>query len=110
MYLENNGIRHYPIRAILSWVLVAIWMALIFFLSHQPAEQSGMLSTGLAERFILFFRGELSADRVEKLDGILRSMAHGLIFYMLGLFLAWAFFEVHIRDLRNAAVTLAVGL
>ena len=110
MYLENNEIRHYPIRAILSWVLVAIWMALIFFLSHQPAEQSGMLSTGLAERFILFFRGELSADRVEKLDGILRSMAHGLIFYMLGLFLAWAFFEVHIRDLRNAAVTLAVGL
>lgn len=110
MYLENNEIRHYPVRAIMAWILVAAWMALIFFLSHQPAEQSGMLSTGLAERLILFFRGDSSAEHIEKFDGMLRSMAHGLIFFLLGLFLSWAFFEVRIRDLRNAAVTLAVGL
>ena len=110
MYLENNEVRHYPIRAICAWMTVAAWMALIFFLSHQPAEQSGLLSTGLAEHLILLFRSDAPIAVVEKLDAILRSLAHGLIFFVLGLVLSWAFTEIHVRELRNAALTIAVGL
>lgn len=110
MYLENNQVRQFPVRAVIAWICVASWMAVIFFLSHQPADQSGQLSTGLAERLILIMRGEVSPDRVDALDGLLRSMAHAFIFLMLGFFLTWALAEIHVHDLNNAVLTLLIGL
>ena len=110
MYLENNQVRHFPVRAVIAWICVASWMIVIFCLSHQPAEQSGQLSTGLAERLLLLVRGEMSTERIEALDGLLRSVAHAFIFLILGLFLSWALAEIHIRDLGNAALTLLLGL
>lgn len=40
------------LRKILPWVLVVLWMALIFYLSHQPATESNELSTGITEIII----------------------------------------------------------
>lgn len=37
------------IQKILSWTAVVLWMALIFNLSSQVAEQSDQLSTGLTK-------------------------------------------------------------
>ena len=33
----------------LSWTAVIVWMAFIFLLSHQPAEESRELSRGMTE-------------------------------------------------------------
>lgn len=37
-------------RKVISWLLVVLWMALIFYLSHQPASESNRLSAGMTER------------------------------------------------------------
>ena len=36
-------------RKIIPWLLVILWMALIFYLSHQPANKSNGLSKGATE-------------------------------------------------------------
>lgn len=36
-------------RKILPWLLVVLWMALIFYLSDQPATKSNGLSKGATE-------------------------------------------------------------
>jgi len=41
-------------RKVISWLLVILWMALIFYLSHQPATESNSLSTGITERIVAF--------------------------------------------------------
>lgn len=109
MYLENNQVRHSSGWAVIAWICVAAWMTLIFYLSHQPADQSGQLSTGLAEQLLLLINGEASADQVEAFDGLLRSMAHAFIFLMLGFFLSWALSEIHVRGRCNAALTVLIG-
>ena len=40
MYLENNEVKKYPIRTILAWTSVVIWMAVIFMFSNQSADDS----------------------------------------------------------------------
>ena len=40
-------------RKILSWTLAVLWMALIFYLSHQPAIESNGLSTGITEKIVV---------------------------------------------------------
>jgi VanZ family protein len=110
MYLENNQVRHFPVRAVIAWICVAAWMTVIFCLSHQPADQSGQLSTGLAEQLLLLVRGEVSTDQVEAFDGLLRSMAHAFIFLLLGFFLTWALAEISVRGLGNAVLTVLIGL
>ncbi|NLK51330.1 MAG: VanZ family protein [Syntrophomonadaceae bacterium] len=35
------------LKKTLSWAAVVFWMALIFYLSHQPATASNELSTGI---------------------------------------------------------------
>ena len=37
---------------LLSWATVILWMALIFFLSAQAAEQSDQLSSGITEKIV----------------------------------------------------------
>jgi VanZ family protein len=34
---------------VLSWTAVILWMALIFYVSQQPASESNELSTGIKE-------------------------------------------------------------
>jgi VanZ family protein len=40
------------LNKIFSWAAVIFWMALIFYLSHQPATESNGLSTGITETII----------------------------------------------------------
>ena len=40
------------LRMIISWALVISWMAVIFMLSSQVAEQSNELSTGITQTVI----------------------------------------------------------
>lgn len=66
-----------------SWLLVAVCMAIIFALSHQPAAQSSELSTnvmGFFAKILTNFIGYIGHDAF-------RSIAHALEYCGLGLLL-----------------------
>jgi len=50
-----------PIRKILSWTAVIIWMALIFNLSSQVAQQSNQLSKGVTKVIVKTVESEYLA-------------------------------------------------
>lgn len=105
MYLENNQIRRFPLLSILAWTAVVAWMGLIFYLSHQPAEESGQLSGMIANAVLnLFGRGGDPA-LVNAFNGTVRVIAHGTAFFVLGILVGIAFHQVQVTDLTNAILT-----
>lgn len=108
MYLENNQVKRYPIRIILSWTAVVIWMAVIFVFSHQNAEQSSSLSLSLTEKLVRLFDKQVEIAEIRMAEDILRTIAHGAVFFVLGLLTSWAFSETGPSELRNGLLTFIV--
>jgi len=80
-------------------MMVAAWMGIIFFLSHQPADTSGALSGGLLEIILIiisFFEGllDITVDR-EVLHFLLRKGAHFTAYFILGVLLINALWDNH---------------
>lgn len=75
--------------ATLSWVLVAVCMAVIFALSHQPAEESGELSMAVMGFFAKIFTAFIEFIGHETF----RSIAHALEYCGLSLLLFNAFYQ-----------------
>ena len=74
------------VRKFLSWTAVILWMALIFYSSHQPAADSNELSTGIIEVIIQTI--EKVAPNMEldirSLNHIVRKNAHFFAYLVLG--------------------------
>ncbi|MBM4761372.1 VanZ family protein [Bacillus sp. B15-48] len=77
---------------IISWTAVILWMAVIFYFSHQPAAVSNELSTRVTETI---------AEKVEKiapnmefnagsLNHTVRKNAHFFNFFVLGMLVMFA--------------------
>jgi len=65
---------------------VIVWMAVIFYLSHQPGAISNKLSGGIAE-FIISTAGVVFPDLVlfaGNANDILRETAHFIVYFILG--------------------------
>lgn len=77
-------------RKILPWILVLLWMALIFYLSHQPATKSNGLSKGTTE--IIVKTVEKVAPKVDinkrNFNHIIRKNAHLFAYLVLGILVA----------------------
>ncbi len=73
-------------KKILYWAAVILWMALIFFLSSQVAEQSNQLSTGITEAIVNTIEKIIpdSEYAVEGLNHIVRKNAHFIAYLVLG--------------------------
>ncbi len=108
MYLENNQIRRYPLRAWLAWTAAVAWMAVIFLFSHQTGDVSGRLSYSLAELVVRIIDRQAGLQMIRQTDSVLRVVAHVASYFTLGLLVAWAFSEIGIRDLRNAVLTFFI--
>ncbi len=108
MYLENNQVKHYPVRIVLAWTAVVIWMAVIFIFSHQTGSQSGQLSNTLARFLTKIFQRPADQAAIARFEGVLRTLAHGGIFFILALLTCWAFSETSSAHLRNALLTFIV--
>ena len=108
MYLENNQVKRYPVRIILSWTAVVVWMGVIFAFSHQPADQSAKLSIGIAETLVRLFESQASQGLVRHVDQVLRYLAHGGLYFILALLTCWAFSETGTSVLSNALLTFIV--
>lgn len=74
-------------RKVLPWLLVILWMALIFYLSHQPANTSNGLSKGATE--IIVETVEKIAPSVDinikNFNHNLRKNAHFFAYLVLGI-------------------------
>lgn len=83
-------------RAIVSWVAVFLWMGLIFYLSHQPAETSAQLSRGVSDVVYRAISYVFDLDiEVGPGGGVshhwVRKAAHGFLYFMLGVWVVHAF-------------------
>ena len=110
MYLENNQIRRYPLMMVLAWTAVVAWMGLIFFLSHQPGEQSGELSGLIADTILRLFGKGGNPALLDTFNSVLRTVAHGTAFFVLALLVGMAFHQVYVVDIPNGVVTLILCL
>lgn len=72
---------------ILSWIAVIFWMALIFYLSHQPAAISNEFSSGITEMIINTLENLASSFQfhIEELHHIIRKNAHFFAYLILGM-------------------------
>lgn len=75
------------LHKIISWIAVLIWMAFIFYLSHQPAKVSSELSSGVVQ----LVSGMLTAlfpfmeFDIDQLHFFIRKGAHFFAYFTLGL-------------------------
>lgn len=108
MYLENNQVHRYPIRAVIAWFLVILWMAVIFLLSHQTGDQSSQLSQRLAELLLKLVAPGYSPNLLSSIENLIRILAHGAAFFVLAILTGRAFTRTSIQDIRNAILTFII--
>ncbi|MDG5789367.1 VanZ family protein [Evansella sp. AB-P1] len=95
---------------LLSWIAVFAWMGLIFYLSHQPAEESSELSSGVAE--VIITTVETVAPNVElnirDFHSIVRKNAHFFIYLGLGILVLNAIRSSGIKGKRSVGLALII--
>lgn len=77
-------------RKVLSWILVIFWMALIFFLSHQPAAESNGLSSGVTDMIVDIINRtvlDIALD-LGSFNYFIRKCAHFFAYMVLGVLVA----------------------
>ncbi|WKA57732.1 VanZ family protein [Planococcus shenhongbingii] len=74
------------LHKMLSWTLVALWMALIFSLSHQPASQSSEMSSDITEAILSAVEKAVPdlEGNMDSAEHIVRKNAHFIIYLILG--------------------------
>lgn len=87
---EKNEVNkmHGKRRAIiLAWSVVILWMALIFFLSHQPANKSSELSSGIGDVIVQMVDKVLTTDHInlDFMHFLIRKSAHFTAYFILGM-------------------------
>lgn len=94
----------------LSWVAVILWMALIFNLSSQVAEQSNKLSTGITKVIVKTVEkvAPQSEFDIKSFNNILRKNAHFFAYLILGILVANALRRSGIRGYWSIAIALGI--
>ena len=74
-------------KKVISWVAVLLWMALIFYLSSQPADQSNQLSTGITQAIAEAIEKVIPGTKIiiGELNHIVRKNAHFIAYMVLGI-------------------------
>jgi VanZ family protein len=86
------------ISVITAWTLTALWMAVIFWFSHQPSTQSSAISGGLLETMIAPLTAlGLGVGELDFLHTLLRKSAHFIAYAVLGLLSVHALRETGVK-------------
>jgi VanZ family protein len=95
---------------IFSWIAVLLWMALIFHMSSQIAEQSNQLSTGIAEVIVKMVKkvAPLAEPDVAGFNHLIRKNAHFFSYFTLGLLVLYAFRRSGVSGYRSIALALGI--
>lgn len=94
----------------LSWIVVFLWMALIFFSSAQVADQSNELSRGITKTIIEVVEkvsSGLSLD-ISLLNYLLRKSTHFFAYFVLGILVLHALKKNKVNGF--SALVLAFGI
>ncbi|MBZ5200625.1 VanZ family protein [Planomicrobium chinense] len=94
----------------MSWTAVLLWMGLIFSLSHQPASESGEMSSGITEIVMETVEQVLPVAEADfdQFEHIVRKNAHFFIYLILGVLVIHALRESGVQSFRR--ICLAVGI
>lgn len=75
-------------KKLLYWLPSILWMALIFFFSHQPGTQSSELSGGLTDIIATWL--PFPIENLHSLETFIRKNAHFFAYFILGILLLFA--------------------
>src|SRR5699024_4650042 len=95
---------------LLSWAAPVIWMAIIFYLSHQPSAASNELSSGLTEVIINKIK-TIAPDRefnIEAFHHYVRKNAHFFAYLLLGVLVLHALRSSNILGYRGIIAALLI--
>ena len=98
------------VKQVISWATVILWMALIFYLSHQPATESAQLSRGLTAlvlQTIETLAPGLEIDAVG-FHSFVRKAAHFTAYFVLGVLVVNALNISAVRGYRGVAYALLI--
>ncbi|MCG1021525.1 VanZ family protein [Sutcliffiella horikoshii] len=98
--------------AVVSWGLVVSWMALIFLLSAQHAEQSANLSGGITELVNeVVERVAPQTDlHIEQISYFVRKNAHFFAYLLLALLTLNALRRSGVRGRKSAALAFGISV
>ncbi|UTR12116.1 VanZ family protein [Evansella sp. LMS18] len=93
-----------------SWAAVILWMSLIFYLSHQPADESSELSRGVTEVVIETLEkvAPNAGLNINDFHNIIRKNAHFFIYLILGVLVINAMRRSNITLKRSAVTALLI--
>lgn len=94
----------------LSWAAVIVWMAFIFLLSHQPAEESRELSRGMTEVIVEKIEKIAPQKKFEfhKLHYLIRKNAHFFAYLVLGILVLNAVRRSGDKEIQSLGIALIV--
>ncbi|WP_368654129.1 VanZ family protein [Ornithinibacillus sp. 4-3] len=95
---------------ILSWIAVVLWMALIFYLSHQPATISNELSSGITEMIVNALEKLASSFQFDigDLHHIVRKNAHFFAYLTLGILVLNSLRRSGIYGMQSAGIAFLI--
>ncbi|WP_411953970.1 VanZ family protein [Alkalibacillus sp. S2W] len=91
-----------------SWLLVILWMALIFYFSHQPGTESSDLS-GSVMQVVLNLLPFVTED-TEFIHLLVRKGAHVFVYFLLAILLMNAIRLYHLRTVNRVVIALGVSI
>jgi VanZ family protein len=95
---------------VLSWAAVVIWMATIFYLSHQPGTTSSGLSSGIT-KVIIHTIETIAPDRdfhIGAFHHYVRKNAHFFAYMLLGILVLNALRSSSVVGYRKAGLALLI--
>lgn len=107
---SGKSLGRISIGSVLSWVAVIVWMAFIFYLSAQVAEQSNQLSTGITETIIGFIRKLIPNAKpdLRSFNHFVRKNAHFIAYLVLGLLTSNALRKNKSHSYKRALLALLI--
>ena len=97
------------IKFIIPWFFVIIWMAIIFYLSHQPATTSSQLSSGITHNITIMVQKMIPFSiNTDLFHSFVRKAAHFAAYFILGVLLMRAL--VHNNVFLKMGVSLLISV
>lgn len=95
---------------IFSWIAALLWMALIFYFSHQPATISNGLSTGITEEILKTIErvSPASNSDLDSVNHLIRKNAHFFIYLVLGVLVINALRGSGVEGYRRIGLGLVI--
>lgn len=97
-------------RKRISWLLLILWMAFIFYLSHQPVEVSNNLSKGITEKVVEIVE-KVSPDKsfdLSRANHLIRKNAHFFAYLLLGVLVSNALRSSGFLGYKAVALALLI--